>query len=88
MSEREPQVRHGGMDAAELATMLNAIIEARGGLSAIHRLLDEAATMQEIRERFARWQTGRGRATVAAAEKSPTTRHTRKGAWCPPCLRP
>lgn len=40
----------------ELLHMLQTMIDARCGLSAIHQLLDGATTMAEIRERFARWQ--------------------------------
>lgn len=41
---------------SELMEMLQAVVDARGGLSAIHQLLDEAKTMSEIRARYARWQ--------------------------------
>lgn len=42
----------------ELLNMLQTMIDARCGLSAIHQLLDGAMTMAEIRERFARWEAG------------------------------
>lgn len=41
---------------ADLIEMLQKVIDARGGLSVIHQLLDDAKTMSEIRARFARWQ--------------------------------
>jgi len=41
---------------SELLDMLQAVVDARGGLSAIHQLLDEARTMSEIRARYAVWQ--------------------------------
>ncbi|MGE5318740.1 MAG: hypothetical protein ACM3KD_01035 [Hyphomicrobiaceae bacterium] len=44
---------------SELLDMLQTLIDAGCGLSAIHRLLDEAKTMSEIRARFARWQAER-----------------------------
>jgi len=43
---------------SELLDMLQAVVDARGGLSAIHQLLDEARTMSEIRARYAAWQAG------------------------------
>ncbi len=47
---------HGDLDAAELTAMLQTLIAARCGLSAIHHLLDEARTMAEIRARYIEWQ--------------------------------
>ena len=41
---------------SELSEILQTLVDARCGLSAIHQLLDEARTMSEIRARFARWQ--------------------------------
>lgn len=41
---------------SELLDMLQTVVDARCGLSAIHQLLDEAKTMSEIRARFAQWQ--------------------------------
>lgn len=49
---------HSDIVESELLDMLQALIDARCGLSAIHQLLDEAKTMAEIRARFARWQAG------------------------------
>lgn len=51
-----PPAAQSDIVESELYGMLQTIIEARGGLSAIHQLLDEAKTMSEIRDRFARWQ--------------------------------
>ncbi len=48
---------HGDLDAAELMAMLQTLIAARCGLSAIHHLFDEARTMADIRARYAEWQT-------------------------------
>lgn len=52
-----PRVRHDDIVESELLTMLQTLIEAHCGLSAIHQLLDEAKTMPEIRARFVQWQT-------------------------------
>jgi len=41
---------------SELSEILQTLVDAHCGLSAIHQLLDEARTMAEIRARFARWQ--------------------------------
>ncbi|OZA30177.1 MAG: hypothetical protein B7X93_04130 [Hydrogenophilales bacterium 17-61-9] len=41
---------------SELEEMLQTIIDARCGLSAIHQLLDGAQTMADIRARFGAWQ--------------------------------
>lgn len=49
----------GDIVESELLDMLQTLIDAGCGLSAIHRLLDEAKTMSEIRARFARWQAER-----------------------------
>lgn len=46
----------GDLDTTELAAMLQTIIQAQCGLSAIHHLLDEARTMSDIRARFVEWQ--------------------------------
>ncbi len=54
-----PRAVQGDIDAAELSAMLQTIIEARCGLSAIHHLLDDARTMSDIRERFVQWQSER-----------------------------
>lgn len=57
--ETPPPAKHGDIDESELLAMLETLIDARCGLSAIHQLLDEAKTMAEIRARFAKWQAGR-----------------------------
>lgn len=44
---------------SELIDMLQTVIDARCGLSAIHQLLDDARSMSEIRARFAQWQAER-----------------------------
>ena len=41
---------------SELEEILQTIIDARCGLSAIHQLLDGALTMADIRARFSEWQ--------------------------------
>ena len=41
---------------SELEEMLQTIIDARCGLSAIHQLLDGALTMADLRARFIEWQ--------------------------------
>ncbi len=51
-----PPVAHSDIVESELLDMLETVIDAGGGLSAIRQLLDEAKTMSEIRARFARWQ--------------------------------
>ncbi len=53
-----PPAEQGDIVESELRDMLQTMIDARCGLSAIHQLLDEAKTMAEIRTRFARWQAG------------------------------
>jgi hypothetical protein len=49
--------KHGDIVESELLDILQTVIEARCGLSAIHQLLDEAKTMSDIRIRFNQWQT-------------------------------
>jgi hypothetical protein len=51
-----PPAAHSDIVESELLDMLQSLIDAHCGLSAIHQLLDEAKTMAEIRARFARWQ--------------------------------
>lgn len=51
-----PHAAQGELVESELLQMLQAVVDARGGLSAIHQLLDGARTMSEIRARFAEWQ--------------------------------
>ena len=41
---------------SELEEILQTIIDARCGLSAIHQLLDGALTMADLRARFSEWQ--------------------------------
>ncbi|MHB1084674.1 MAG: hypothetical protein ACYCZA_07525 [Thiobacillus sp.] len=52
-----PPAAQGDIVESELFDMLQTLIDARCGLSAIHHLLDEAKTMPEIRARFNQWQT-------------------------------
>lgn len=52
-----PPVEPSDIAESELLDILQTLIDARGGLSAIHQLLDGAKTMPEIRARFAQWQT-------------------------------
>ncbi|MBI1285265.1 MAG: hypothetical protein GC183_13170 [Thiobacillus sp.] len=47
------------IDETELLDILQTVIDARGGLSAIHQLLDDAKTMSEIRARFRQWHDTR-----------------------------
>ena len=51
-----PPAAQGDIVESELFDMLQTVINARCGLSAIHHLLDEAKTMSEIRARFIQWQ--------------------------------
>ena len=51
-----PSFAASDIERSELETMLQEIIDARCGLSAIHHLLDGAQTMDEIRSRFTQWQ--------------------------------
>lgn len=55
-SNTPPPAVQGDIVESELLEMLQAVVDARGGLSAIHQLLDGARTMAEIRARFAQWQ--------------------------------
>jgi hypothetical protein len=52
-----PQATRDDIVKAELLDMLQAIITAGGGLLAIHRILDEAKTMSDIRTRYIQWQS-------------------------------
>jgi hypothetical protein len=52
-----PSATQGDIVESELLDILQTLIEARCGLSAIHQLLDEAKTMSDIRDRFNQWQT-------------------------------
>jgi hypothetical protein len=52
-----PQAARDDIVQAELLDILQAIIAAGGGLLAIHRILDEAKTMNDIRTRYIQWQT-------------------------------
>ncbi|HEY9098512.1 MAG TPA: hypothetical protein VIN38_06560 [Thiobacillus sp.] len=47
---------HTDIVESELKEMLQTIIDARCGLSAIHQLLDGALTMADLRARFGEWQ--------------------------------
>lgn len=47
---------HCDIDESELEDILDTMIDARCGLSAIHRLLDGAHTMDDVRTRFNEWQ--------------------------------
>jgi hypothetical protein len=53
-----PPAARSDIVESELLDMLQTLIDAHCGLSAIHQLLDEAKTMPEIRVRFAQWQAG------------------------------
>ena len=65
-----PPAAHSDIVESELFDILQTVIEARCGLSAIHQLLDEAKTMSDIRTRFSQWQTDQ------RAIKSQQMRHT------------
>ena len=52
-----PPLEQSDIVESELLDILQSLIDARGGLSAIHQLLDGAKTMPEIRARFVQWQT-------------------------------
>ena len=51
-----PPAAQSDIVESELYDILQTVIDARCGLSAIHQILDEAKTMSEIRARFAQWQ--------------------------------
>jgi len=51
-----PHAERSDIVESELLDMLQTLIDAHCGLSAIHQLLEEAKTMPEIRARFAQWQ--------------------------------
>jgi hypothetical protein len=51
-----PPAAHSDIVESELQEMLQTLIDARCGLSAIHHLLDGAQTMSDIRYRFSQWQ--------------------------------
>ena len=51
-----PPAEHSDIVEADLLEILQTVIDARCGLSAIHQLLDDAKTMSEIRARFVHWQ--------------------------------
>ena len=53
-----PPAAHSDIVDSELLDMLQTLIDARCGWSAIHQRLDEVKTMAEIRARYARWQAG------------------------------
>lgn len=55
-----PTNKHGDIVESELLEILEAVIDSRTGLSAIHQLLDEAKTMSDIRHRFNQWQRNQG----------------------------
>ena len=57
-SKTPPLAAQSDIVESELLDMLQTMVDANCGLSAIHRLLDEAKTMAEIRARFAQWQAG------------------------------
>lgn len=51
-----PPAAQSDIVESELYDILQTVIDARCGLSAIHQILDEAKTMAEIRARFTQWQ--------------------------------
>jgi hypothetical protein len=51
-----PPASHSDIEESELQDMLQTIIDARCGLSAIHQLLDGAQSMSDLRARFSQWQ--------------------------------
>ncbi len=52
-----PPATRGDIVESELLEILQTVIDARCGLSAIHHLLDGAQTMSDIHTRFAQWET-------------------------------
>ena len=56
-----PPPTYSDIEESELQDMLQTVIDARCGLSAIHQLLDGAQTMSEIRARFLQWQTSQSK---------------------------
>jgi hypothetical protein len=69
-----PPAAHGDIVESELLDILQTVIEARCGLSAIHQLLDEAKTMSDIRTRFDQWQTEQR--TIKLQQMCHTADHT------------
>ena len=68
-----PPIR-SDIEESELQDMLQTVIDARCGLSAIHQLLDGAQTMSEIRARFSQIQPVAGqsaRRQIAADGDTP-----------------
>lgn len=72
------------IEESELQDMLQTVIDARCGLSAIHQLLDGAQTMSDIRARFSQWQNDQRDAKLQQMNGTPnknmnstqkTTRH-------------
>jgi hypothetical protein len=57
MTQHPPQpASPSDIEESELLDMLQTLIDARCGLSAIHHLLDGTRTMSDIRTRFNQWQ--------------------------------
>ena len=69
-----PPATHGDIVESELLDILQTVIEARCGLSAIHQLLDEAKTMPDIRARFNQWQIEQR--CIKLQQMHHTTNHT------------
>jgi hypothetical protein len=51
-----PSAKQSDIVESDLLDILQTVVDARCGLSAIHRLLDGTKTMSEIRARFIQWQ--------------------------------
>jgi hypothetical protein len=52
----QPPATQSDIVESELLDILQTVIDAHCGLSAIHQILDEAKTMSDIRARFSQWQ--------------------------------
>lgn len=51
-----PSAKQSDIVESDLLGILQTVVDARCGLSAIHQLLDGTKTMSEIHARFIRWQ--------------------------------
>jgi hypothetical protein len=51
-----PSAEQSDIVESDLLDILQTVVDARCGLSAIHQLLDGTKTMSEIRARFVQWQ--------------------------------
>ncbi len=59
----------GDIVESELLDILQTVIEARCGLSAIHHLLDSARTMSDIHARFTQWETSQHAVNLQSTQR-------------------